>query len=308
MTASTLYPTQQFFRVRNLEKYQRYSTRSNPWVKLYCHILNDPRFTTLPDREKWCCCGLVIVGVQSGNCMSMDPEWVKNRLSLKRKPKLNLLIDIDFIEIIAQGLHTPQDQTRPDQKENKTPLPPKGEKSKSPRKESLKITDEARRLVHDYEQISGHSANDAALRSCQRKLNKGKGDDMEKAATAYETEIRANSTEVEYRDRPHNWFGQAAKYKGHLPVVTQPSAEAVKKRTDPFWEEYRQLHNKYTAQTKREDWRIVGVELEKIGDGMIEENHPELYQQIVGNYKLFSENQMEFEYRMSQKGKTDEAN
>ncbi len=107
------YSNQRCFRVKNLEKYQHYKTgRHSLWAKLYVHILHDPGFTSLPDREKATMILLILLAVVTGNRMPFDRVWVRKQLSLDRIPKLNLLIDIGFIEEIDSILLDTEEKRR----------------------------------------------------------------------------------------------------------------------------------------------------------------------------------------------------
>ena len=76
----------------------------------------------------------------------------------------------------------------------------------------------AKRVVHEYEAISGWKAVPAAYRSCQKKIDDGEGSALMAAADAYAAKIRDEETEKKFRTQPHNWFGKQAKYLLYVPT------------------------------------------------------------------------------------------
>lgn len=121
---------QEFLEIRNLKRYQHYSKRSPPWIKLYRSILSDYEFTQLPDGLKWMAVGLILVASECGNRIPADTDWIAKRLSLKRKLDFRPLVRVGFLQPAARNtnLNCPSmlataEESR-DRDRGETPLPP----------------------------------------------------------------------------------------------------------------------------------------------------------------------------------------
>ena len=74
----------------------------------------------------------------------------------------------------------------------------------------------ARELVQNHEKTSGHTATEATFRSVQKLLDAGKGDDLRKACLNYKATVETEDTDIQYRIRPHNFFGREAKWQLYI--------------------------------------------------------------------------------------------
>jgi len=70
-------------KIKNLERYQHYTKRNPPWVKIYKEILSDYTLRRLPCSERFLHIGLIILGAETGNCVPLDPDYLSERLGFK---------------------------------------------------------------------------------------------------------------------------------------------------------------------------------------------------------------------------------
>lgn len=85
-------------RVRNLAKFQHYSDRNPPWVKLHSEVFTNYDFGQLPDETKWHALALVLLASKMDNVIPNDPAWIQERTQSKKRPNINQLLKIGFLE------------------------------------------------------------------------------------------------------------------------------------------------------------------------------------------------------------------
>ena len=115
--------------------------------------------------------------------------------------------------------------------EEKNPPTPR-KRGERPRGPSPETTAE----VEAYEALSGHRANPAAIRAAERLHADGNGDELRKARDRYTRELDAKDSPREFRIKPHNWFGRAARwteYSGPEPPPTKSGAYLEPKGARP---------------------------------------------------------------------------
>lgn len=101
--------------------------------------------------------------------------------------------------------------------------PPEPERKKPKRRKSEVPSGAARKLVERFELVSGYRSTDAVPRSVQRILDAGKGSELLAAVDSYEADVVRKDTPREYRIRPHNFFGRAARWQEFR--ILQPTTE-----------------------------------------------------------------------------------
>lgn len=130
-----------YLRFRNWERFQHYKDRNPLWIKLYQSLLDDYEFSQLDDASRLLAFYLMLLAARTNNKIPSDPEWIKSRCSLGKKP-LNLgdLICMKLIEeieevgtnsvVLASGYQdaipeteTYKEETEKRQKKKGTPLP-----------------------------------------------------------------------------------------------------------------------------------------------------------------------------------------
>lgn len=106
-----------FIRVRNWERFQHYTDRRPPWIKLHSSILRDYEFTCLHDASKLHLILIWVLASQLDNEIPADEKWLTKQQSLDKSIKLKPLLDAGFIECdstaLAQCLQgaTPETET-----------------------------------------------------------------------------------------------------------------------------------------------------------------------------------------------------
>lgn len=87
-----------YFCVRNWDKYQHYTKRTPPWIKLYNHLLDDYEFAHLSDSSKLNLVLIWLLASRNQNKLPFDNNWIKNRIGVQGKVNLDELLSTGFIE------------------------------------------------------------------------------------------------------------------------------------------------------------------------------------------------------------------
>ena len=96
-----------FISVVNFERFQHYTDRRPPWIKLHCALLDDDRFFDLADVERYHLIGLFILASQHDNKIPNKPEWLKHQLRTTKAISLERLIETGWIAMSGQDASTP---------------------------------------------------------------------------------------------------------------------------------------------------------------------------------------------------------
>jgi hypothetical protein len=89
---------EQFFRIRNWEKFQHYKKMNPPWIRLYQSLLRDRAYQKLSDTSRSHLVGLFIIASQSGNHIPADQVWLKHELCTKTAIDLKTLSASGWIQ------------------------------------------------------------------------------------------------------------------------------------------------------------------------------------------------------------------
>jgi len=84
-------------RVPDWEQFQHYKVRTPPWIKLYNYLLEDYRFNLLADSAKLHLILIWFLASRIQNVIPNDPEWVRQRIGVKKKPDLENLVEMGFL-------------------------------------------------------------------------------------------------------------------------------------------------------------------------------------------------------------------
>ena len=87
-----------FFRIRNFEKYQHYSDRRPPWIKLYRDLWDDPRFFALDEAARYYLIGLFIIASQHENKIPDDQRWLRAQLLTSKRIPIHDFIAAGWVE------------------------------------------------------------------------------------------------------------------------------------------------------------------------------------------------------------------
>ena len=96
----------QYFRVVNLEKYQHYTKRNPPWIKLHASTLEDYDFARLQDASKMHLCAIWLLASRTDNKIPYDAEWIAKRINATADVDLAALEHAGFIEVIGYDSNT----------------------------------------------------------------------------------------------------------------------------------------------------------------------------------------------------------
>ena len=95
--------------MRNFERFQHYTDRRPPWIKLYRDLWDDPRFFSLSDAHRFMLISLFVLASQHDNKVSADMKWLKAKLLTKSVIPLQMFIDTGWIEAVEQDASSKQD-------------------------------------------------------------------------------------------------------------------------------------------------------------------------------------------------------
>jgi hypothetical protein len=158
-------------------------------------------------------------------------EWLKKARANGRKygkqggrPKNPSGLSNDNPRGVARGYSQktpPSPSPSPSQEQNPHTPPVRGARPRS-------RWDVAIAEVREYEALSGSKANDPAIRAAEKIIRAGKGDELVKARERYAHELTAKDTPREFRIKPHNWFGRAARWTEYTgPEPARPKTDGA---------------------------------------------------------------------------------
>lgn len=84
-----------FFSIRNWEKFQHYTKRNPPWIRLYKDLLRDRGYQSLSDTTRSHLVGLFLLASQHDNRIPDDQVWLRHELCTK--------VAIDLKALTASG-------------------------------------------------------------------------------------------------------------------------------------------------------------------------------------------------------------
>jgi len=85
--------------IKNWEKYQHYSHRNPPWVKLHNSLLDDYEYSCLQDASKLLLISLFMLASKTENQIPADPLWIQQKGMLSSTIDLQPLITAGFINV-----------------------------------------------------------------------------------------------------------------------------------------------------------------------------------------------------------------
>lgn len=139
-----------YIRIVDWDKFQHYSKRNPPWIKLYAWLLDNDDFEALPDHCKLLLVMLWLIASRKQNAIRLDEKILNKKLPIHRKIKMpediQPLIDAGFIECYQddsslQATCLPQKRQRRDREET--------EREKNIYLDFVKLTDEEHRKLKD---------------------------------------------------------------------------------------------------------------------------------------------------------------
>jgi hypothetical protein len=86
-------------RIRNWERFQHYSKRNPPWIKLHVEILSSRDWVTLNNDGRVLAIACMVLASRGGGEIDLDPEYFQRVAYLKKKPDFQPLITCGFLEL-----------------------------------------------------------------------------------------------------------------------------------------------------------------------------------------------------------------
>lgn len=87
----------EYLMIRNWGKYQHYSNRNPPWIKLHNSLLDDYEYGCLQDDSKILLLSLFLLASRTDNRIPYDVEWIKSKAMLKGELDFQPLFEMGFI-------------------------------------------------------------------------------------------------------------------------------------------------------------------------------------------------------------------
>jgi len=86
----------EFLRVKNFEKYQHYSKRRPPWIKLYYTLLSSPNVVALSDSCRYHVVAIMLLASQYNNELPFNKTWISRVIQANSR--------INWDEVLSSGL------------------------------------------------------------------------------------------------------------------------------------------------------------------------------------------------------------
>jgi len=199
------------FSVKNFERFQHYTDRSPPWIKLYNALLDDYAFACLQDASKLHLIMIWLVASRSNNKIPYDAEWISGRINASEKVDLDVLVKAGFIEINQELQSVEQDASKPlaeclprerdrGREREETESPPK-----APRKRMACLNADQSKIFEEWYAIYPlHKARLAAERSFLAALARASPAELLAGAARYRDECVGK--EPRYIAHPASWL------------------------------------------------------------------------------------------------------
>jgi len=87
-----------YLRIRNWEKYQHYSHRRPPWIKVYWALLTEPNFTLMADASKLHTIAIMLLASQHDNKVPFNKTWITRAIQANTRINWDEILSSGFIE------------------------------------------------------------------------------------------------------------------------------------------------------------------------------------------------------------------
>jgi hypothetical protein len=114
----------EFYRIRNWKKYQHYSKRNPPWIKLHLKILSSPDWVLASDSTKlsMVCC-LLAASMHEG-CVPNDSRWLRDACHIHWRVDFKPLLESGFLEnMLADASTKTETETETETEERQRHIP-----------------------------------------------------------------------------------------------------------------------------------------------------------------------------------------
>jgi hypothetical protein len=88
-------------RVKNWRKFQHYSDRNPPWIKLHFEILSSRDWVTLDDASRVLAIACMLIASRNEGVIPADSDYVQRVAYLKKPPNFKPLIACGFLEVAS---------------------------------------------------------------------------------------------------------------------------------------------------------------------------------------------------------------
>lgn len=88
-----------YISIKNWSKFQHYSQRNPPWIKLYNSLLDDYAFTSLSSDSKLLLIHLWLLASRTDNLIPWDEDWIAGSIKLNKPFNLEPLLKAELIVI-----------------------------------------------------------------------------------------------------------------------------------------------------------------------------------------------------------------
>lgn len=98
-------PRASYIRVRNWDRYQHYSDRNPPWIKLHVELLDKHDTMTLPVATRWLAISLLLLAARNDNVIDLNVSWLARESNLtppQTERGLKELTQCRFIEPVGR--------------------------------------------------------------------------------------------------------------------------------------------------------------------------------------------------------------
>jgi len=87
----------EYLSINNWEKYQHYSHRNPPWIKLHNKLFDNYEYGRLHDDSKLLLISLYLLASKCENCIPDDITWIKQKTMIQGDVNITPLINAGFI-------------------------------------------------------------------------------------------------------------------------------------------------------------------------------------------------------------------
>lgn len=98
------------YKIKNWEKYQHYKDRCPPWIKLHWELLSSKDWVMLDDASRLLAIVIMLIASRNDGIITDDPEYIQRVAYLNEKPKLDKLLEVGFIIMLADASDCKQEQ------------------------------------------------------------------------------------------------------------------------------------------------------------------------------------------------------
>ena len=103
----------EYFSVKNWRKFQHYTDRNPPWIKLHFEMLSSSDWVMLDDRSRVLAVACMLVASRNEGRVPVDPAYLKRVAYLNKTPDFKPLIRCGFLESASTCKQT-QAEFRPE--------------------------------------------------------------------------------------------------------------------------------------------------------------------------------------------------